>query len=328
MFFSGADRGRGPDRYAEILRVTGLAEELGLEAVWLPERHYHPFGGLFPDPAVLGAALAARTERIGIRAGSVVVPLHDPVGIAERWALVDALSGGRAGVSLAAGWNRGDFALARCAFEQRREYTFAAVDTLRTLWRGETVQVSGGQAVRTFPAPVRAELPLWLTATSAPDTFTEAGRRGCRVLTAFLQLDRVTLERNIRTYRTALAAHAPDRAPHVTLMLHACVAETTALAVAAAEPSLIAYQEQFLDLNDRAGGPGEPLTAAEKRELSRYSAHKYAVERGLIGGPEQAAARLEDLAGIGVDEVACLVDYGLAPQHVTETLRRLAALTS
>lgn len=327
MFFSGADSGRGGDRYTRILELTRLADDLGFEAVWLPERHFHPFGGLFPRPAVLAAAVAAQTRRIGVRAGSVVAPLHAVAHIAEEWAMVDALSGGRAGLSLATGWNRGDFADAHCDFEQRREYTFAAVETLRRLWQGGEVKTADGLAVSTFPRPVQPELPLWLTATSGPATFEEAGRQGCSVLTAFLQLDRATLEQNIGVYRRALAEHAPGTAPRVTVMMHTCVAGSQPAALAAAEGPLVAYQRQFLDLNDRAAEPRTALSPAEKRELARYAAGKYAAERGLVGGPDEVAERLADLATIGVDEVACLLDFGLPDAAVTETLHRLAPLT-
>jgi hypothetical protein len=61
--------------------------------VWLPERHFHPLGGAYPNPALAAAALAVRTRRIRLRAGSVVLPLQDPVTIAEDWSFVDNLSG-------------------------------------------------------------------------------------------------------------------------------------------------------------------------------------------------------------------------------------------
>ena len=324
MFFGSADTGTGPGRYHEIIRIAELADGLGFEAVWVPERHYHQFGGLFPAPAVLAGALALRTRSIGLRAGSVVAPRHDPVTIAEDWALVDALSGGRAGLSLATGWNRGDFANARCSFEDRREYTFGAVNTLRRLWRGESVKAGDTEVPRIFPSPVQNEVPLWLTATSGPATFAEAGRRGCRVLTAYLQLDRPSLQRNVALYRQTLADSCPERAPHVTLMLHTCVAGTAAEALAAVESPLLQQQEQFLDLNDRAG---DALTEDEKRDLARYAARKYARERGLVGGPAEVVERLRDLADIGIDEVACLVDFGITADQITETLTGLAAIT-
>src|SRR5947207_2107346 len=86
------------------VRTARFADEHGFAAVWTPERHFHPFGGVYPSPAVTGAAVAAVTSRVGVRAGSVVGPLHSPVQIAEEWAVVDNLSGGRAGVSFASGW--------------------------------------------------------------------------------------------------------------------------------------------------------------------------------------------------------------------------------
>ena len=63
--------------------------------VWTPERHLHAFGGLFPSSSVISAALAASTQRIRIRAGSVVLPLHSPIRVAEEWSVVDNLSTGR-----------------------------------------------------------------------------------------------------------------------------------------------------------------------------------------------------------------------------------------
>src|SRR5699024_12726565 len=95
-FFGSGQEGVGaPERYETVLALGRLADTLGLHAVWVPERHFQDFGDLFPQPAVLAAALAATTERVGIRAGSVVLPLHHPVRVLEDWSMVDAISNGR-----------------------------------------------------------------------------------------------------------------------------------------------------------------------------------------------------------------------------------------
>ncbi|GAA4929130.1 MupA/Atu3671 family FMN-dependent luciferase-like monooxygenase [Actinoplanes utahensis] len=332
FFFSSVDTGPSADRYDFVLRTTVLAEQLGFSAVWLPERHFHTFGGLYPNPAVLASALAVRTERIALRAGSVVAPLHHPARIAEDWAMVDALSNGRAGLSLATGWNPGDFVLGRGSFDDRRESTFATVDTLRALWsRAEvTFPVSGKPVpVRTYPAPVSSDLPLWLTATSGPATYQEAARRGCRVLTGYLQQEPAAVAANIREYRDTYQPYRPGDQPWVTLMMHTCVAADRATAMATVAGPMLAYQRQFLGLGDRAlrTAGEEELTEDEKQALARYAAYRYAAECGLIGGRAEVTARLAELAATGVDEVACLVDYGLPDDVVRDTLHRLAEIS-
>ncbi|MEU4244981.1 MupA/Atu3671 family FMN-dependent luciferase-like monooxygenase [Actinoplanes sp. NPDC026619] len=333
FFFSSVDGDASTGRYDFVLRTTLLAERLGFSAVWLPERHFHVFGGLFPNPAVLASALATRTERIALRAGSVVAPLHHPARIAEDWAMVDALSEGRAGLSLATGWNVGDFVLSRSPYDERRELTFATVDVLRALWEREQVTFdSEGQAVpvRTYPTPVLNTLPLWLTATSGPATYLEAARRGCRVLTGYLQQKPDAVAANILAYRAAFVPYRAGDRPWVTLMMHTCVAEDRATAMATVAEPMLAYQQQFLGLGERGAlrtAKGDELTEDEKGALARYAAYRYASECGLVGGPTEVAARLGELAANGVDEVACLIDFGLPGGVVADTLHRLAAIT-
>ena len=330
FFFSCVDTGTGEDRYQFVMDTAVLADELGFEAVWIPERHFHQFGGLFPNPAVVAAGIAAKTRKIAIRAGSVVAPLHHPVRIAEDWGVVDAMSGGRAGISLASGWNRADFAIAQCGYDERQDYLLSALDAIRALWRGDELALSAQGKMRTYPSPVRHSAPIWLTAMSGPATFRQAAKRGLNLLTAYLQLDRDQMAANIAEYRATFQPAKPGDRPHVTLMMHACVADTTEAALRAVEQPLLTYQNQFLDLHHRGHDrtvDGEALTPDEQQALARYAARKYATDRGLVGGKEDVTRRLRDLAALGVDEVACLIDFGLAPELVSDTLRRLAVIS-
>ena len=150
----------------------------GFEAVWTPERHFHAFGGIYPNPSVTSAAIAAVTSRVGIRAGSVVLPLHSPVRVAEEWAVVDNLSNGRIGVSVASGWQPNDFVLNPAGYEGAKGRLDDDIDALRRLWRGETVSMAGPLGpvdVRTFPRPRQPEIPLWLTSAGSIETFERAG---------------------------------------------------------------------------------------------------------------------------------------------------------
>ncbi|HET8842443.1 MAG TPA: LLM class flavin-dependent oxidoreductase, partial [Ktedonobacteraceae bacterium] len=119
IFFSDDGSKRTSNKYRAVLEAARFADQHGFTAVWIPERHLHPFGGLYPSPAVLGAALAQITQNVQIRAGSLVLPLHHPLQAVEEWAVVDNLSGGRVGLSFASGWVINDFIMARRPFEER-----------------------------------------------------------------------------------------------------------------------------------------------------------------------------------------------------------------
>ncbi|HEY5645172.1 MAG TPA: LLM class flavin-dependent oxidoreductase, partial [Pseudomonadales bacterium] len=111
LFMWGNDDAPGAAKYRLLMEGARYFDENGFAAVWTPERHFHAFGGPYPNPAVTGAAVAAITKNVKIRAGSCVVPLHHPVRIAEEWSVVDNLSRGRAAISVATGWHPQDFVL-------------------------------------------------------------------------------------------------------------------------------------------------------------------------------------------------------------------------
>src|SRR5262249_34571551 len=135
LYFSSGGDAPVEDGYRLFLEAATFADRHGFAAVRVPQRHLHPFGGLYPNPSVLAAALATTTRRVRLRAGSVVLPLHNPFRVAEEWAVVDNLSGGRVDLAFASGWNPDDFALAPDAFAGRTGPLYPAIETIRPLWR-------------------------------------------------------------------------------------------------------------------------------------------------------------------------------------------------
>ncbi|MBQ1766560.1 MAG: amino acid adenylation domain-containing protein, partial [Aquincola sp.] len=90
LFYFATDRGEvGADKYRLLVEGARFADDQGFSAVWTPERHFGGFGGLYPNPAITGAAISTITRRIGIRSGSLVLPLHNAVRVAEDWSVID-----------------------------------------------------------------------------------------------------------------------------------------------------------------------------------------------------------------------------------------------
>ncbi|HLX10647.1 MAG TPA: MupA/Atu3671 family FMN-dependent luciferase-like monooxygenase [Thermoanaerobaculia bacterium] len=338
FYFGNYAAGRAADHYRLVLEGARFADRQGFRAIWTPERHFHEFGGLFPNPAVLAAAIAVVTERLQIRAGSVVLPLHDPLRVAEEWSLVDNLSGGRTGVSFASGWHANDFVLRPGAYADRHEIMRRGIDTVRRLWRGEALRLPGGAGneveVRIYPRPVQAELPIWVTAAGSPETFRLAGELGAGVLTHLLGQDAAEIAGKIAAYRGAWreAGHGPG-AGWVTVMLHAYVAPHLAAVHAAVREPLSAYlKTSFGLLRSLAASVGldsdpRQLGAAELDLLVARAYDRYVASgAGLIGTPESCAATLERLRAAGVDEVACLIDFGVGTDQVLASLPHLDEL--
>src|ERR1700691_5943115 len=159
LFFFNADAaGRKEGQYDMLLESAKFADQNGFTAVWTPERHFQRFGGLYGSPSVTSAALAVLTKRISIRAGSVVLPLQNPLRVAEEWAMIDNLSNGRAGISVASGWHVNDFVLSPDTFKNRHEDMYAKIAIIQRLWRGEKISLPNGAGITTevgiLPAPV------------------------------------------------------------------------------------------------------------------------------------------------------------------------------
>src|SRR5256886_15278587 len=205
------------------LTVTGV-QTCALPILWTPERHFHEFGGLYPNPSVTGAALAMITKHVQIRSGSVVAPLHTPIRIAEEWSVVDNLSKGRVAISFASGWMPEDFVLKPENYANRKDAMFRYIEIVRRLWRGEPVAFPGplgrDVSVRILPRPIQAELPVWVTTAGSPETYEMAGNVGANVLTHLLGQSIDEVARKITLYRQAWTAAGHPGRGKVTLMLH------------------------------------------------------------------------------------------------------------
>ena len=166
--------------FREMVETVRHAERLGFEQAWVTEHHFNPFSisaSLFP---VL-AHLAARTERIGLGAGAALLPLHDPVRMAEDIATVDALSEGRLLLGVARGGPFPDqFRHFHVAPEQSRARLFEALELIERALADAPVDYRGEhysyQDLSLFPRPIRARLPVWLASLAHESVALAAGK--------------------------------------------------------------------------------------------------------------------------------------------------------
>lgn len=333
FYFSSDESERSSDKYRLLLEGARFADQNGFVAVSTPERHFHAFGGLYPNPAVSGAAIAAITRRVQIRAGSVVLPLHHPARVAEEWSLVDNLSNGRVGISFASGWQPVDFVLRPEAYADRHRILYDGIETVRRLWHGEAVEFvdQGGnsQAIRTLPRPIQKELPIWVTTAGSPDTWRRAGEIGANILTHLLGQTLDEVREKAGLYRDAYRRAGHPGVGYVTLMLHTFIGDDVdAVRETVRQPmkdyigsslSLVknvasawsAYKRRADGSVAESGVDLSSLSAEEMDGLLDFSFERYFETSGLFGTPGSCVEFVRRLRGIGVDEIACLIDFGV-----------------
>jgi natural product biosynthesis luciferase-like monooxygenase protein len=346
LFYFAADEAEdASNKYRLLMEGVRYADENGFSAVWTPERHFHAFGGLYPNPSVTSAAIAAVTRRVKIRAGSVVLPLHHPVRVAEEWSVVDNLSNGRVGISFASGWQPRDFLLRPENFQDAKGVMLREIETVRKLWRGETVTFADPHGkptpVRILPRPIQPELPFWLTAAGNPQTFAAAGTAGAGLLTHLLGQGMEDLADKLRIYREAWKRAGHPGEGHVTLMLHTFVGTEPAAVRELVRGPMTEYLRTSVSLlkgyasswplfkAQRVNGHEIDLNALPKQEMDallEHSFERYYESSGLFGTPRSCLAMVEKASGIGVDELACLIDFGVDSGVVLDNLVHLNEL--
>jgi natural product biosynthesis luciferase-like monooxygenase protein len=300
-----------------------FADRHGFSSVWIPERHFTKEGWLYPNPAVLQAAIARETQQIGLRAGSVVLPLHNPIRVAEEWAMVDNLSGGRVGLSFASGWHPNDFALAPENYEKRNEVMYQGIETVRKLWRGEALQVKGGDGklveIHSYPTPIQPELPIWVTAAGNPKTFAGAGEIGANLLTHMYNQSVEELAEKIRIYRDSREKHGYDpETGQVSVMLHTFVGpDLKTVREQVQEPfcNYLRGASHLFDAIAYSRGQKVDLASLSEQDFNDYLNfvldRLISTERVLFGTPESCLNLVAQLQKAGVNEIACQLDFGL-----------------
>jgi natural product biosynthesis luciferase-like monooxygenase protein len=338
LFFFGSDGSKAvADKYDLLIESVKFADKHGFSAVWTPERHFHPFGGLYPNPSLMGTALAMVTEQIQLRAGSVVMPLNHPIRVAEEWSVVDNLSRGRVGIAFASGWHANDFVFSPDAYTDRKEVMFRGIETVQRLWQGESIQVLGGTGsnieVKLFPKPIQPQLPFWITSGGNPQTFIKAGELGANVLTNLLGQTLEKVAENIRLYRQSLAKHGHNpQTGNVTLMLHTFIADDINAVQEKVRQPFCDYIRTFTGLLDNLAKSLnlpvglETLTAKDMDDLVSFAFDRYFNTSALFGTPNTCLQMIESLKAKGVDEVACLIDFGVERDSVLESLHYLNQL--
>ncbi len=309
------------------LREVDLAEEIGLDAVWLTEHHFD--GAVaYADPLVFGAAVATRTSRVRIGFAVVEMALHHPVRLAVQTALLDHLSKGRLTVGIGRGsaYNEYEYLGFGSTLEEGFRMLPEAEELLVKAWTGDGVDHNGRFWKAVFPAlrprPYQKPHPPLVRACISEVSAVEMAKIGRPILIGVQAV--ATLRRRLRLYRdTMLEAGFPEESVEEALdgtwaQRSLFVAESDDEALEVASAALERYLKHLLDArilyNPGGAAPRPPEQAPPDGEILE---HVF-----LAGTPKRVAEQIAELKEAGVRNLLLNANMGqMAPDQVERSMR-------
>lgn len=296
-----------PELYAACLEMGAWADAHGFDLLRVSE-HHAAEDGYVPSSLLVAAGLAARTTRARLRLSALLLPLHDPVRIAEDLAVLDNLSGGRAEVIVGMGYRTAELAMFGVERRDRVRRVVEGIEVLRRAWTGEPF-THDGRPVRVTPRPVQDPGPPIFLGGSTP----KAAHRAARVADGFVATDPALYE----DYRVACAERGitpgPDPARTGPSFVH--VTHDPERAWATIAPFALHETGSYASWLQESGTPG-PFVAADEASIRTNPAYR-------VVTPEECVALVRD-EGIDLLVLHPLMG-GLPPEHGWASLELFAA---
>jgi alkanesulfonate monooxygenase SsuD/methylene tetrahydromethanopterin reductase-like flavin-dependent oxidoreductase (luciferase family) len=170
-----------PALYRAALEMATWGERHGAALAMVSE-HHAASDGYLPAPLVLASAIAARTTRLPIQVAALLVPLHDPIELAEQMAVLDIVSGGRVSYVCALGYRPEEYTMFGRDFRQRGRRMEACLAAMKRAWLGDPFEYEG-RCVQVTPRPLTPGGPTLFMGGNAPEAVRRAARLGMGMLT-------------------------------------------------------------------------------------------------------------------------------------------------
>jgi alkanesulfonate monooxygenase SsuD/methylene tetrahydromethanopterin reductase-like flavin-dependent oxidoreductase (luciferase family) len=322
--FPSLSGGSDADSFAAAFDVVDAAEKWGLDAIWLAELHFDPERSVLSSPMCIASAIAARTQRMKIGLAVQVLPLCNPLRIAEEAATVDQISHGRLIFGVGRSGVAKTYEAYGVPYAESRERFAETLEIILKAWTEPVVSYQGRfhsfQNVSVTPQPFQKPMPPIRVAATSADTFATTGSQGLPIFLAVRHEDARMFAPQIATYREAYAAAGHPGRGQVCLRAPGYIGATMEAARDDAEASLLHYyRAQARLLADSAGRAGVDQVARRNQTAERLASITYeeaVCGSVFIGAPDSVAAQLRALQNeLGLDGVLLELNCGGKVPH-------------
>jgi alkanesulfonate monooxygenase SsuD/methylene tetrahydromethanopterin reductase-like flavin-dependent oxidoreductase (luciferase family) len=319
--------------YDYQIEIIELLEELGFDGIWVAEHHFREYG-VVPSTFNLLSNLAARTERLRLGTGIVVLPLHNPIHVAEEAAMVDLLSNGRLQLGIGRGYQSVEFESFGLDLAEARDRFNEALDMIIGLWTEDDFDFEGkfyrtGNAVTLMPKPAQLPHPPLHVAAVSPETVELYAARGLPILADPAATFRKIAKAAETWYATANAHDVDTDAVELVATRSVYVAPT----VEQAREDQARFEEMF----DRSrifnlqSAPFDSKTGEVAKGFEYYQ-DRYLKggtvgtdfrwdQLEIIGDPERVIEQIKMVEEMGYSNLMC--DFGSTRPLPIEEMRRV-----
>ncbi len=317
--------------FEESFEHVADAEKLGLDTIWLAESHFNPARSVLSAPLIIAAAIAGRTSTIKLGTAVQVLPLGNPLRIAEEVATLDHISGGRFEFGVGRSGLPGAYEGYNISYGESRERFYESLDIIIQAFTNERFSYSGKfhsyNDVCLTPKPLQKPHPPMRIAATTSETFPVLGKMGIPIFVGVRGLSLLDVSVQVKTYRSALK-ESGHKNGNVSLRVPVHVAETTAEALSNCEES---FMKQFRRLGSQLGTSVQKDTADSSSEradrsqqLSDINWNEIQGEKVAVGDPDMVANQLKRMIEVlGLDGIAAEFNAGetIEAEKVSKSLK-------
>ena len=302
--------------YQDMLVETDRAEAYGFHSVWFAEHHFHNYGGHIPSVPVLGAAVAQRTKKLRIGSGIVLLTLQDPVRVAEEYAMLDCLSGGRLEFGIGRGFQKHEYdafernmADSRVLFDEAHDIIIKAWTEERFSYEGKFRKVHN---LRVIPKPVQKLPPIYVACIFTDESFQWTGRMGYNLMVVpYASPDPAFLAGKIQLFRDTRKTHGYKTEPEVLGVYHFYCGETAAQAKEEPREAMLRYVSAVKESNQEAAYSDQyRMYQGFQQAFQTFNYDYLYPDKVIFGDPDQCAERIKQILASGVTNVSLLANFG------------------
>jgi len=302
--------------YQDMLAETDRADALGFHSVWLAEHHFHNYGGHLPSVPVLGSAIAQRTKQIRIGSGICLVPLQDPVRVAEEYAMLDCLSGGRLEFGIGRGFQKMEYDAFERNMGDSRALFEEAHDIIMKAWSEERFSYEGRfrklHNLRVIPKPVQKLPPIYVACIFSDESFQWTGKMGYNLMTVpYAAANPEFLVSKINLFNDTRKAHGYKTAAEVLGVYYFYCGETPEKAKEEPRDAVMRYVGAAAAANQEAAYSDQYTIYQGLKNAFQAMDYDYLYpSRVIFGDPDQCIERIKQVLAVGVTNVSLLVNFG------------------